>query len=82
MTLLDVEIPTGRSHQIRVHLSHLGHPILGDSLYGRESSLIDRQALHSYYIGLKHPRTKEAIEFFADLPKDMKNIVEQPKNPY
>lgn len=78
MTLLDVEITTGRSHQIRVHLSHIGHPILGDSLYGTESTLIDRQALHSYYIGLKHPRTKESIEFFADLPNDMKGIVEQP----
>lgn len=78
MTLLDVEIPTGRSHQIRVHLSHIGHPILGDSLYGSESTLIDRQALHSYYIGLKHPRSKVPIEFIADLPNDMKNMVEQP----
>lgn len=77
MTLLDVEIPTGRSHQIRVHLSHIGHPIIGDSLYGSESSLIDRQALHSYYIGLKHPRSKAPIEFIADLPDDMKSIVEQ-----
>lgn len=78
MSLLDVEIPTGRSHQIRVHLSHIGHPIVGDTLYGHESPRIDRQALHSYYIGLKHPRTKESIEFFADLPEDMKKIVEQP----
>lgn len=79
MTLLDVEIPTGRSHQIRVHLSHIGHPILGDTLYGKESQLINRQALHSYYIGLNHPRTKMPIEFIADMPKDMKEILEQPK---
>lgn len=78
MTLLEVEIPTGRSHQIRVHLSHIGHPILGDTLYGKESPLINRQALHSYYIGIDHPRTKKPMEFFANLPKDMKNIEEQP----
>ena len=78
MTLLDVEIPTGRSHQIRVHLSHIGHPILGDTLYGNESQLINRQALHSHYIGLNHPRTKKPMEFITDLPKDMKKIIEQP----
>lgn len=78
MTLLDVEIPTGRSHQIRVHLSYIGHPILGDTLYGVDSTLIDRQALHSYYIKLKHPRAKIEMEFIADLPMDMKNILEQP----
>lgn len=80
LSLLDLEIPTGRSHQIRVHLSHIGHPILGDSLYGKESPLIDRQALHSYYVEINHPRTKEAISFSAKLPKDMEKILEQPKN--
>ncbi|MGJ0846107.1 RluA family pseudouridine synthase [Tissierella praeacuta] len=79
-TLLDVQIFTGRSHQIRVHLDHIGHPIIGDSLYNKESPYIDRQALHSYYLKVKHPRTKEAIEFIAPLPKDMEKLIDHLKN--
>lgn len=74
-TLVEVRIYTGRSHQIRVHMSHIGHPVLGDSLYGEESTLIDRQALHSYYLKCSHPRTKKAMEFTAELPLDMKRII-------
>lgn len=76
MTLLDVQILTGRSHQIRVHMDYIGHPIIGDTLYNKESPLIDRQALHSYYLKAKHPRTKKEIEFIADLPSDMKYIID------
>lgn len=79
-TLLDVQIFTGRSHQIRVHLDHIGHPIIGDSLYDKESPYIDRQALHSYYLKVKHPRTKEDIEFIAPLPKDMEKLIDHLKN--
>lgn len=79
-TLLDVQIFTGRSHQIRVHLDHIGHPIIGDSLYNKESPYINRQALHSYYLKVKHPRTKEDIEFIAPLPKDMENLINHLKN--
>lgn len=79
-TLLDVQIFTGRSHQIRVHLDHIGHPIIGDSLYNKESLYINRQALHSYYLKVKHPRTKEDIEFIAPLPKDMENLINHLKN--
>nr|WP_300003222.1 RluA family pseudouridine synthase [Tissierella sp.] len=74
-TLLEVQIITGRSHQIRVHLSHIGHPIVGDSLYNQENPNIGRQALHSYYLKFKHPRTREDIEFLAELPKDMKELI-------
>lgn len=74
-TLLDVQIFTGRTHQIRVHLSHIGHPIIGDSLYNESSPYINRQALHSYYLKVKHPRTKEIIEFNAPLPQDMKELI-------
>lgn len=74
-TLVEVRIYTGRSHQIRVHMSHIGHPVLGDSLYGEESTLIDRQALHSYYLKCSHPRTKKVMEFTAELPVDMKRII-------
>lgn len=74
-SLVEVQIFTGRSHQIRVHLLHIGHPIIGDSLYNCESPYIKRQALHSYYLKVKHPRTKEPIEFIADLPKDMEDLI-------
>ncbi len=74
-TLLEVQIITGRSHQIRVHLAHIGHPIIGDILYYEANPYIDRQALHSHYLKLKHPRTGEDVEFMADLPKDMINLI-------
>jgi 23S rRNA pseudouridine1911/1915/1917 synthase len=74
-TLLEVQIFTGRSHQIRVHLEHIGHPIIGDVLYNEESPLIKRQALHSNYLKALHPRTKEEIEFYAPLPNDISNLI-------
>lgn len=78
-SLADVQIFTGRSHQIRVHLSHIGHSIVGDSLYGEESLDINRQALHSYYLKIKQPRTKEEIEIIAPLPRDMEKLINQLK---
>lgn len=79
-TLLEVQILTGKSHQIRVHLSHIGHPIVGDSLYYKEDANIGRQALHSYYLALRHPRTGEDIEFTAPLPKDIKKLIQLMKD--
>ncbi len=70
MSLVMLTLYTGRTHQIRVHLSHLGHPIIGDSLYGEKSELINRQALHSYSIKFKLPRNDKEIEIFAKVPKD------------
>ena len=70
MSLVMLTLHTGRTHQIRVHLSHLGHPIIGDSLYGEKSDLISRQALHSYSIKLKLPRKDKEIEIFANPPED------------
>ena len=75
-TLVEVQIFTGRSHQIRVHMNHIGHPIIGDSLYNKESPYIKRQALHSYYLKAKHPRSGNDIEFIAPLPKDMKGVID------
>lgn len=75
-TKLEVQIYTGRSHQIRVHLNHIGHPIIGDSLYGKMNPHINRQALHSYYLKIKHPRTKDYIDFIAPLPNDMNRLIE------
>lgn len=70
MSLVMLTLYTGRTHQIRVHLSHHGHPIIGDSLYGEKSDLINRQALHAYSIKLNLPRNDKGIEIFAKVPKD------------
>lgn len=75
-TLLEVEIITGRSHQIRLHLASIGYPIVGDDLYGSINNRIGRQALHSYYLELNHPRSKEKIKFTSDLPLDIKRLTE------
>lgn len=78
-TLLSVKIETGRTHQIRVHLKYIGHPIVGDPLYNEESTLIDRQALHSSYLKFKAVRTNESVEVSADLPEDIKKVIELAK---
>lgn len=75
MSLTHFILETGRTHQIRVHAKFiLGYPIVGDTLYGTPSSLISRQALHSYKVSFVHPITKEKMEFVADIPEDMKFI--------
>jgi len=74
-TIVELKIITGRTHQIRVHLSHINHPVIGDVLYGGDSELIDRQALHSYYLKFKTPRKHEEIQLVAELPQDMKELV-------
>lgn len=76
-SLIKLTLETGRTHQIRVHLSHLGHPIYGDSLYGVEgdSSYINRQALHAYRLAFPHPRTSEIVELESPMPEDMKELV-------
>ena len=71
-SIVKCALKTGRTHQIRVHMSSIGHPLLGDSLYGVKSPLINRQALHSYKIAFIHPVSHEKMEFICDLPGDMK----------
>lgn len=78
-TLVEVRIKTGRTHQIRVHLTHIGHPIAGDSLYGGKTDLIDRQALHAYHIEFSHPMSGERVSFDAPLPEDIAEIIEKLK---
>lgn len=75
LSLVKFILETGRTHQIRLHSKYIGHPILGDSLYGRASNLISRQALHAYKITFIHPVSKKKITIETDLPEDMQNII-------
>lgn len=84
-TLLKLQLGTGRTHQIRVHMSYIGHPLLGDDLYGNgtyhkidsegKPIILDRHALHSYRLEFTHPITGEAMDLKAELPADMRYIV-------
>ncbi|WP_339062361.1 RluA family pseudouridine synthase [Tepidibacillus marianensis] len=81
-TLVECKLETGRTHQIRVHLQYIGHPLVGDPLYGLKKTLpIDGQALHAKTLGFEHPRTKEFMEFDSILPEDMESLLEQLRNP-
>lgn len=75
LSLLKCILHTGRTHQIRVHMKSIGHPILGDTLYGNYSELINRQALHAYKICFIHPITKKEIEITSSIPNDMLKII-------
>ena len=75
VSLVKILLETGRTHQIRVHMAYIGHPILGDSLYGNASNLIDRQALHSYSVEFQHPITGNHLTITADLSEDMKMLI-------
>nr|UWI51128.1 RluA family pseudouridine synthase [Clostridioides difficile] len=75
-TVLEVKLETGRTHQIRVHMAHIGHGIIGDELYGYiDENLINRQALHAYSLEFEQPRTKEILKFKTDIPKDMQELI-------
>ncbi|MCB9800092.1 MAG: RluA family pseudouridine synthase [Candidatus Omnitrophica bacterium] len=76
-TLVEVYPKTGRTHQIRVHMSFLGHPVLGDTLYGIKSELIGRQALHAAKLGITHPKTKQEMLFESPLPADMQAVLDR-----
>ncbi len=74
-TMLSLTLGTGRTHQIRVHLSHAGHPICGDTLYGSPSPLIKRQALHAGQLTLEQPRSGTRLQFEIPLPEDMVKLI-------
>ncbi|MCR8644168.1 RluA family pseudouridine synthase [Paenibacillus sp. N1-5-1-14] len=74
--LVEVELETGRTHQIRVHISYLGHPLIGDRLYGGNQELLPRQALHGYKLSFEHPITSEAIELECPIPSDLQELYE------
>lgn len=90
LTFVDIKLATGRTHQIRVHFSHLGHPLIGDEVYGgmkaikrlKDKKLIEivkpfsRPALHAYKLAFTHPKTGKRMEFSAPIPKDMNELLE------
>jgi 23S rRNA pseudouridine1911/1915/1917 synthase len=95
-SLVRCELETGRTHQIRVHLAHLGHPLLGDGLYGsgfrtkanrlserQRAALakLGRQALHAAILGFEHPRTGETLRFESAPPPDFRGLLEALRQP-
>ncbi|MSQ16863.1 MAG: RluA family pseudouridine synthase [Dehalococcoidia bacterium] len=76
-SLLEMYLETGRTHQIRVHLAYLGHPLLGDAVYGKASPLLARQFLHACHLAFQHPVTGQALDFRAPLPEDLQGVLEQ-----
>lgn len=71
LSLVQLQLETGRTHQIRVHMTSIGHPLIGDTLYNPETALMNRQALHSYRLAFTHPVTGVSLEFTSSLPEDM-----------
>ncbi len=73
-TLLKIRLETGRTHQIRVHFSHIGHPLMGDDMYGGSLDKIKRQALHCSELTLTHPKSGEKMRFTSPLPCDIQEL--------
>ena len=85
-TLIECRLETGRTHQVRVHLMSIGHPLLGDAIYGRTPKPLRellseigfaRQALHAAELGFIHPATGDKVQFIAELPRDMRELIDE-----
>ena len=78
-TLVECRLETGRTHQIRVHMASIGHPLLGDQVYGpaKQPFRLQGQTLHAGVLGFLHPRTGEYMEFSAPLPKYFEELLEK-----
>ncbi|MCD1261636.1 RluA family pseudouridine synthase [Paenibacillus athensensis] len=77
-TLVELMLETGRTHQIRVHMKFIGHPLVGDPMYGRSKGMtMDGQALHAAVLGFSHPRTGESLLFEAPMPPDMQELLQR-----
>lgn len=80
-TMVELQLETGRTHQIRVHMKFIGHPLIGDPVYGRsKGSSMNGQALHAAVLGFTHPRTGKHVQFSSPLPEDMNHLLETLKN--
>lgn len=75
ISLIELKLETGRTHQIRVHMKYIGHPLIGDDLYQSDCSLIQRQALHSFSLRFTHPITLQEMYFEQPLPNDMQKLL-------
>ena len=73
-SLVSLQLETGRTHQIRIHMKYLGYPLIGDYLYNPDMALIQRQALHAWKLSFVHPITGEKMQFTAPLPEDMAKV--------
>lgn len=76
-SLVDFTLETGRTHQIRVHMSYIGYPLIGDPMYGQSSQQIGRQALHCWKVAFEHPVSREPMEVICKLPDDMVKLCER-----
>ena len=82
-TLIEAQLETGRTHQIRVHMSSLGHPVMGDTLYGggrsdfekKNAKILQEQCLHACHVGFVHPITGQELQFDADLPDYFEEVL-------
>ncbi len=80
-TLIELKLETGRTHQIRVHMNYINHPVVNDPVYGKHKLIDDSgQCLHAKTLGFVHPKTKEYIEFSSELPETFTNILNKFKN--
>lgn len=75
LSVIECQLYSGRKHQIRVHMASCGYPLLGDKLYNQSSKLIDRQALHAYWLSFNHPITKEKVTVVCHPPQDMQLLI-------
>jgi len=74
-TYIECVLETGRTHQIRVHMKHLGYPLIGDYIYNQDFEYMSRQALHSYKLVFTHPVTCEKMEFVCEIPQDFRDVL-------
>ena len=77
LTLLRLRLETGRTHQIRVHMAYIGHPLVGDTMYGTDETFLPRHALHCSEMAFAHPLTGEPLHFVSPLPPDMERLLEE-----
>ncbi|MCM3386547.1 RluA family pseudouridine synthase [Ureibacillus chungkukjangi] len=75
VTHVRLKLHTGRTHQIRVHMAHIGHPLVGDELYGGSRELFNRQALHCVMLEMNHPLTNEKLQVTSEIPESMRNLM-------